>query len=63
MLKPRNRRDDFETQNHQTVDAGFEVQTRKSSTTLILKLNQEVVATDFEAKVKKTVPVVLMPNH
>jgi hypothetical protein len=63
MLKPRNRRDDLATQNHQTVDAGFEVQTEKSSTTLILKLNQEAVATDFEVKLKKTIPVVLRPNH
>jgi hypothetical protein len=38
-------------QNHQTVAAGFEAKTRKPSTTLVLRLNQE------------TVQVVLGLNH
>jgi hypothetical protein len=61
--------------NHQTVTAEFEAQTRKPSTALVLRLNQETiatgseaklektVATGFEAKPEKTVPVVLRPNH
>jgi hypothetical protein len=68
---------------HQTVAAGFEPQIGKTSTTLVLRLNQETVTTGFEAKPeklspgqtkenrrtsfkakpKKTVSVVLMPNH
>jgi hypothetical protein len=50
-------------------------QTGKSYTTLVLRLNQETVATGFEAKPEKiiatcfeakpekTVPMVLRPNH
>jgi hypothetical protein len=34
---------------------GFEVQTGEPSTTLILRLNQETVATSFETKLEKTV--------
>jgi hypothetical protein len=61
--------------NHQTVAAGFEAQTGKPSSTLVLRLNQETVATgfedkpektivtSFEAKPEKTIPVVLIPNH
>jgi hypothetical protein len=73
--KPRNSHGDFKAPNHQTVAAGFEAQTGKPSTTLVLMLNQETVATGFEAKpektittgfeakLEKTVPVVLRPNH
>jgi hypothetical protein len=61
--------------NKKTVAAGFEVQTRKSSTNIVLRLNQENVATDFEAKpektittsfeakLEKTILVVLRSNH
>ena len=52
--------------NHQIRAASFEAQTRKPSTTLVLRLNQETdrrfeaklretVATSFEAKLEKTV--------
>jgi hypothetical protein len=44
--------------NHQTVAVDFEAQTGKPSSTLVFKLNQEIVATGFEAKPEKTVPVV-----
>jgi hypothetical protein len=64
--KPRNRRGDFEAQITKLIAAGFEVQTGKPSTTLILRLNQqtdqrfevkpgETVATSFAAKLEKTV--------
>jgi hypothetical protein len=49
--------------NHQTAASGFEAQTRKPSTTMVLRLNQEIVATGFDAKPEKTVPLVLRPNH
>jgi hypothetical protein len=42
--------------NHQTRAAGFEAQTGKPSTTLVLRLKPgETVATSFEAKLEKTV--------
>jgi hypothetical protein len=43
VLRPklRNRRGDFEAQITKPVAAGFEAQTGKSSTTLVLRLNQE----------------------
>jgi hypothetical protein len=53
----------------------FEAQTEKPFTTLVLRLNQETIATSFEAKLEKTVAtcfevkpaktvrVVLRPNH
>jgi hypothetical protein len=52
----------------QTVAAGFEAQTGKPSITLVLRLNQEIVAskpstTDFEAKPEKPLPSVLRPNR
>ncbi len=49
--------------NHQTRAADFEAQTGKPSTTLVLRLNQEIVTTGFEAKSEKTVLVLLSPNH
>jgi hypothetical protein len=49
--------------NHQTITAGFEGQIGKPSTTLVLKLNQEIVSTDFEAKPVKQSPPVLRPNR
>jgi hypothetical protein len=49
--------------NHQTVAAGFEAQTGKPSTTLVLSLNQEIITTGFEAKPEKPIRVVLRPNH
>jgi hypothetical protein len=39
--KPRNHRGDFEAQITKPVAAGFEAQTGKPSTTLVLRLNQE----------------------
>jgi hypothetical protein len=72
--KPRNHRGVL-SPNQKTVAAGFEVQTRKSSTNFVLRLNQENIATDFEAKpekiittsfeakLEKTVLVVLRSNH
>jgi hypothetical protein len=53
----------FWESNHQTVAIGFEAKTGKSSTTLVLRVNQEIVATGFEVKLEKTVPIVLRPNH
>jgi hypothetical protein len=44
-------------------NCGFEAQTEKPSTILILRLNQETVTTDFEVKPEKTVPVILRSNH
>jgi hypothetical protein len=38
-------------------------QIEKSFTTLVLMLNQETVATGFEAKPEKTIPMVLRSNH
>jgi hypothetical protein len=61
--------------NHQTVAADCKAETGKPSTNLVLRLNQETVATSFEVKLKKTVatgfeaklektiPVVLRPNY
>jgi hypothetical protein len=48
--------------NHQPVAAGFEAQTGKPSTTLVVRLNHETVATDFEAKPEKPSPPILRPN-
>jgi hypothetical protein len=45
--KSRNRRGDFDAPNHQTRAAGFEAQTRKPSTTLVLRLNQETRASSL----------------
>jgi hypothetical protein len=53
----------FWVPNYQIVEAGFDVQTRKPSTTLVLRLNQETVATGFKVKPEKTIRVVLRPNH
>jgi hypothetical protein len=64
--KPRNHLGDFEAQITKPVVVGFEAQTGKPSTTLVLRLNQETdcwfrgqtgetVATSFEAKLEKTV--------
>jgi hypothetical protein len=39
--------------NHQIVAADFETQTRKPLTTLVLRLNQETVATGLEVKPEK----------
>jgi hypothetical protein len=39
--------------NHQTVATSFEAQIEKPYTTLVLRLNQETVATDFEVKPEK----------
>jgi hypothetical protein len=44
----------FWGQNHQIVAADFETQTEKSSTTLVLGLNQEIIVTGFEAKPEKS---------
>jgi hypothetical protein len=43
--KPRNRRGDFKAPNHQTIAASFEAQTRKPSTTLVLRLNPDLSIT------------------
>jgi hypothetical protein len=48
--------------NHQIVAAGFEAQTGKPTTTLVLGLNQETVTTDFEVKLEKPSPPVLRSN-
>jgi hypothetical protein len=45
--KPRNHRGDFEPPNHLTRAAGFEAQTEKPSTTLVLRLNQETRASSL----------------
>jgi predicted sulfurtransferase len=37
------------------VAASFEAQNRKPFTTLVLRLNQEIVVTGFDAKTEKTV--------
>jgi hypothetical protein len=78
VVQPTNRSlHGFETQtkklsrwfwgpNHQTRAAGFEAETGKPSTTLVLRLNQETdhrfwgqigrtIITSFEAKLEKTV--------
>jgi hypothetical protein len=49
--------------NHQTVVTGFEAQTGKPSTTSVLRLNQEIVTIDFEAKPEKPSPPVLRSNQ
>jgi hypothetical protein len=56
--KSKNHSQWFWGPNHQNVATGFESQTGEPSTILVLRLNQETVATSFDVKLDKTVPVV-----
>jgi hypothetical protein len=43
--------------------AGFKAQIRKPSTINFEVKSRETLATGFEVKLEKTVPVILRPNH
>jgi hypothetical protein len=61
--KPRNCHGDFKTQIIKPYLPVLRPKPKKPSTTLVLRLNQKIIVTDFEAKPKKPSPSVLRPNR